>query len=722
MRISNGLSDLRKSTQNELLALIKQKPKALLGEVMIFDLATQIEEILEACAQAQLEDPALPSLEAERIEQEAVAAQKAEAQELEQLRKKEAASAANERQLAEEVELVRRQREQKRSRRKSRSSFYDDSATFDDGTESPSLSFDQETPIKIADGTFDSFRHVAGKTLVEQGAYKTVSTVKPLLHKADNRARAALLVLEEYTFHEPKSEVSEGSEPMTPVEAMTRTEEKLEAMKNMHHENLIKLLNFKITREQGESLRREVKVSVLSEYANKGPLSDLLEMVGSVSAEKTRTWTHQLLDALNYYHRNGLVHGSINSENVMLSMPKSGSGTTVKLAFGVKEYLPQEQGSKKKSQLATSRSAFWSPPELTQRNPKRTSKSDIWDLGVVILQMAFGLNIMEQHTSAKNLASDLEISDSLTDLTTDVFRSDPKKRPTAFELQTSAFLRSQGPIWARDSFTEDSPAHAYRRGSVSRRTMTMASRYENDFIEVGRLGKGGFGEVVKAKHRVDGQFYAVKKITYKKATSTGLQATLHEVILLSQLRHPYIVRYSTAWIEDIEDDNADDELESTEDDMTDDANEEAVYTGGETTEETADETDPLAELDRALNAPMDLISQSNSFIKFGNDSDDESCEEDDDTASVITESLATNASIRRRNGKKGDLWDTESSGEEDGQSREDGREPAEQGNYSDNTEELSISPVLQRKVSREQKSMKSILYMQMEYCEKHVSY
>ena len=38
------------------------------------------------------------------------------------------------------------------------------------------------------------------------------------------------------------------------------------------------------------------------------------------------------------------------------------------------------------------------------------------------------------------------------------------------------------------------------------------SRYENDFEELDKIGEGGFGEVFKARHRIDGNIYAIKKI------------------------------------------------------------------------------------------------------------------------------------------------------------------------------------------------------------------
>jgi translation initiation factor 2-alpha kinase 4 len=75
------------------------------------------------------------------------------------------------------------------------------------------------------------------------------------------------------------------------------------------------------------------------------------------------------------------------------------------------------------------------------------------------------------------------------------------------------------------------------------------SRFRADFIEEQRLGKGGFGEVVKVRKKLDGQFYAIKKITQK--SSASLTEVLNEVRLLSQLNHNHVVRYFNAWTEEI---------------------------------------------------------------------------------------------------------------------------------------------------------------------------
>jgi translation initiation factor 2-alpha kinase 4 len=83
-----------------------------------------------------------------------------------------------------------------------------------------------------------------------------------------------------------------------------------------------------------------------------------------------------------------------------------------------------------------------------------------------------------------------------------------------------------------------------------------ASRYVTDFIEMGVLGRGGGGEVVKARNRLDGRVYAIKKILLER--EDGAMAKLgarqnqklrREVTTVSRMTHNNIVRYYQAWVE-----------------------------------------------------------------------------------------------------------------------------------------------------------------------------
>ncbi|KAI5310804.1 hypothetical protein KEM55_001777 [Ascosphaera atra] len=87
--------------------------------------------------------------------------------------------------------------------------------------------------------------------------------------------------------------------------------------------------------------------------------------------------------------------------------------------------------------------------------------------------------------------------------------------------------------------------------------MNTTSRYATEFEEEAMLGKGSYGAVYRAKHHVDGQVYAVKKIPLSEKKLRSLQAKgfqeleniLKEIRTLARLEHKNVVRYFGAWVE-----------------------------------------------------------------------------------------------------------------------------------------------------------------------------
>ncbi|KAI5257302.1 eukaryotic translation initiation factor 2-alpha kinase 1 [Manis pentadactyla] len=79
----------------------------------------------------------------------------------------------------------------------------------------------------------------------------------------------------------------------------------------------------------------------------------------------------------------------------------------------------------------------------------------------------------------------------------------------------------------------------------------QTSRYLNEFEELAILGKGGYGRVYRVRNKLDGQYYAIKKILIKGATKTDCMKVLREVKVLAGFQHPNIVGYHTAWIEHV---------------------------------------------------------------------------------------------------------------------------------------------------------------------------
>ncbi|XP_049871174.1 eukaryotic translation initiation factor 2-alpha kinase 1-like [Pectinophora gossypiella] len=75
------------------------------------------------------------------------------------------------------------------------------------------------------------------------------------------------------------------------------------------------------------------------------------------------------------------------------------------------------------------------------------------------------------------------------------------------------------------------------------------SRYHKEFEELYYIAGGGFGSVFKARHRLDGVEYAVKKVYIKSSDVNSIMSHLAEVKTIASLNHPNIVNYKAAWLE-----------------------------------------------------------------------------------------------------------------------------------------------------------------------------
>lgn len=245
----------------------------------------------------------------------------------------------------------------------------------------------------------------------------------------------------------------------------------------------------------------------------------------------------------------------------------------------------------------------WIAPEVQAQNLFHQLKTDIWDLGLLFMRVMLSYRIVNTtYRTPQEFHENFKVSDfkgienyaSLVfDLLSKMLQLKPNKRPTSLELNASKFLR-EGPQLVdfkaeaqihsyntRESFPQEHdlfpylstnklsskdvsgpryPALAsqsyihpqlgdFNDESMNNRTRRQdLGRYERDFEEVMKLGKGGFGEVVKARNRIEGTFYAIKKIKHR---ANKLDSLLREVLSLSRLNHQYIVRYYGTWVEEV---------------------------------------------------------------------------------------------------------------------------------------------------------------------------
>lgn len=424
--------------------------------------------------------------------------------------------------------------------------------------------------------------------------------------------------------------------------AMLTLEKELQAATELKHENIDRVLAFnieKIERTAGgevsleNSAARKVskkykhdsdiltiwKVRVLSKHCE--ALGDLLSTISFVNLNSAREWTIQMLEALETLHKHGMIHRCITLDSILLTQPLGMKSASVKLSSTCYGYTllnmvymhPNENETSSEIDLPFENGGWTAPERISPNNVntflKPQRKTDVWDIGVAFLQTIMGTDIIYQFESPADFLDNCgNLDESLRSFLESIFQQKAKKRPDPLELLPSKFLRlnlNVSPLVAlSESHSTRRPSHnndvgftdissepvlmlppnraRTKRDSFGMSALSLEqknySRYAQDFEEVGVLGKGGFGEVVKVRNKLDGRFYAIKKIFH---TEDKLAKLMTEVMLLARLNHQYVVRYYAAWLEDdwsrgsaiesdeeeedkvVEEDGSDEETETT---------------------------------------------------------------------------------------------------------------------------------------------------------------
>jgi serine/threonine protein kinase len=110
------------------------------------------------------------------------------------------------------------------------------------------------------------------------------------------------------------------------------------------------------------------------------------------------------------------------------------------------------------------------------------------------------------------------------------------------------------------------------KASVSKYAELLENgKFTKTFDIQSKLGKGGFGTVYLAQHKLDGKQYAVKKVKMQVGVDEDFKShkLFREVQSMLQLSSKYVTRYYTCWIESEQDDvdSSDSEDSETESDQ-----------------------------------------------------------------------------------------------------------------------------------------------------------
>lgn len=538
--------DLRQTSLQRVEQLLSSWPD---GDVSadIFALTLALNDILDAAAEANTQDRQMPSLieQREKQQQELAEAQAREEEQRVEEEKKLALASQVEQQQYFRDQQVEQRRQQKQAKRKSRTG------------ERPSLQHEWEE--QLTDITFVRPFEIRTSTGVQPCQHLAI--LHQLGEDSCGRDSVAAPILAEGRVDEPllwirQLELAETSLDATKKRSLEQLERDIELLRTID-DHILPLLAHKIEKLRDSENADLWAITIITEMANQGSVESVLQCTGSISPHKLRLWALEILQALDALHSRGLTHGSLDLAALKLHKTSSGDAVSIRLADAcVRSHLRSLVSAPSGDSPALSAlQKSWRYQSAQPSEATSAKLADLWDFGVLLVQMAAGPLALSDYASPDSFIASAHLSSSFKELLTRCFRSIPGKKLRAFDLIMSRFLSSDDDCYDRGLAPGDqsnanenygsSPVNPLRHAAPA--PNSLLGRYAHEFNEITRLGKGGQGVVVKARHKISNRFYAIKKI--RPSSKGSLEELYAEVILLSQISHPNIIRYVTAWVE-----------------------------------------------------------------------------------------------------------------------------------------------------------------------------
>ncbi|EEP81065.1 hypothetical protein UREG_05907 [Uncinocarpus reesii 1704] len=144
---------------------------------------------------------------------------------------------------------------------------------------------------------------------------------------------------------------------------------------------IVTLLNHPYVCGMRDVVRTHNHWYMLFEYVNGGQMLDYIISHGKLKEKQARKFARQIASALDYCHKNNIVHRDLKIENILISK----TGDIKIIDFGLSNLFSP------KSQLKTfCGSLYFAAPELLQARQYIGPEVDVWSFGIVLYVLVCG--------------------------------------------------------------------------------------------------------------------------------------------------------------------------------------------------------------------------------------------------------------------------------------------------------------------------------------------
>ncbi|KAI0666498.1 Serine/threonine-protein kinase [Trametes maxima] len=571
-------SGLTKGQVAKLEHAIQREAQAYKGQEMVFQIAT--------FAQDWLKDHVKPAKEASgslaaqmnrrAVEEERAKRQRQEEQAaLEQQRAAELADQLNE-QIRENA--YQQQQERERMQQLARKRAMSDATTVGpsedtliDGAGEIEV-FDKE--VRWKDVAFNRVRLFQPR----QEGLGTMYQAEPVLDKVFEAVPLEMLSVSFMADHYKRPQG---------LKKLKDLENEVQRLASIRHQNLVAVLAVKLSLPRAPDNPRLV---ILMEQRPSVTLSDVLEDTDHIREDRATDFLGQILAGINAIHAAGIIHRGLNLKCIGLAPRDNFGHQKLVKVFNVYYHVcllalhrSNNIGFAGDPQVDDAQiPEGWMPQDAVESTLVYTKGRDIHAIGIVLLQMLMGRDVMDKRPDPQSALHTSSVSAFLQQKAA-LMLSSPRKNSVSCQsllsdlvtpsCQHVANVRTPTITFAApktpmvNGFIASSPETDYFRMPPPR--ARHSSRWKEDWEELEILGRGGYGEVVKARNKIDSRIYAVKRIKLRNIQNDKIY---REVNALSRLNHRFIVRYYTTWVETTDDapSNANSDIDSSMSDNTTD--------------------------------------------------------------------------------------------------------------------------------------------------------